>query len=353
MKILIWGTGHTTEDLINDGIRGEIIGFVESRPQRELFLDKPVYGPENIPDEYDLLFVASIYSEEILNTINENHIPLDKVCFWVTPWEYSVDTASNFRKCSMILPESRLTRIAGYEKDSNNFVFKDLETYERLNARETFSYSENWKWFIHAEKYGKAGYVGAYFWQDLWAAKLIYKNNPVKHYDIGSRLDGFLAHLLSFRDQVTMIDIRPFETDIPGLDFIQADATNLEGIEDNSIESLSALCSLEHFGLGRYGDPIDPEACFKAFDAIQRKMMPGGKAYIAVPVGKEHLEFNAHRVFAAETIVKEFSDMELLSYDVGWTDRLEYQVDIHKYDNLLVKGGVFGLFYFEKKRQRG
>ena len=60
---------------------------------------------------------------------------------------------------------------------------------------------------------------------------------------------------------------------------------------------MSALCSLEHLGLRRYGDKIDPEACFKCFDAIQKKARKGGKLYISVPIGKECVEFNAHLFF--------------------------------------------------------
>ena len=56
---------------------------------------------------------------------------------------------------------------------------------------------------------------------------------------------------------------------------------------DNSISSFSALCSIEHFGLGRYGDPIDPEACFKCFDNIQSKIARSGLLYLSVPVGKD------------------------------------------------------------------
>ena len=52
---------------------------------------------------------------------------------------------------------------------------------------------------------------------------------------------------------------------------------------------MSALCSLEHFGLGRYGDAIDPEACFKCFDQIQKKLKKGGNLYISLPVGQAHL----------------------------------------------------------------
>ena len=103
----------------------------------------------------------------------------------------------------------------------------------------------------------EAGMTGDYFFQDMWAAREIYRSN-VKHvYDIGSRMDGYIAHLLAMEVHVTLLDIRPFPHKVEGIDFIQTNATDLSNIPDESIETLSSLCALEHFGLGRYGDPID------------------------------------------------------------------------------------------------
>ena len=109
------------------------------------------------------------------------------------------------------------------------------------------------------------------------------------------------------------------------------------------------MCSLEHFGLGRYGDPIDPEACFKCFDNIQKKLKKGGKLYLSLPIGKERVEFNAHRVFCASTIVECFSNLKLKEFSCAAEGKIEYNVDLHKYDNDSHNGEYrYGLFFFEK-----
>lgn len=140
---------------------------------------------------------------------------------------------------------------------------------------------------------------------------------------------------------------------LPYVDFIQADATNLEGIPDGSINSISALCSLEHFGLGRYGDSVDPEACFKAFKAMQRVLGKGGHCYVAVPIGKEHIEFNAHRIFYAQTIIDEFSDCKLIDFSCNTLNRnmkLIHVRNIHQFDEEVNnRGNRFGLFEFIKR----
>jgi hypothetical protein len=158
---------------------------------------------------------------------------------------------------------------------------------------------------------GVAG--GHYFYQDLWAAKKIFQRRPNSHIDIGSRFDGFIAHLLVFMP-VTVVDIRPLTSDVPGLTFIRDDATDLRQLNDGTVKSLSSLHAAEHFGLGRYSDRIDPDACFTFMAALQRVLAPGGILYFSVPLGRERVEFNAHRVFAPNTILKQFSSLELRSF---------------------------------------
>lgn len=227
-----------------------------------------------------------------------------------------------------------------------------MKEYIKLNTRPNFSYQKKYKYLID-NSCMDAGSCNAYYWQDLWAATKIIDRHPERHWDIGSRIDGFIAHLQAARQKTTLIDIRPCETEMPYISFIQADATNLQGIPDNSIESISALCSLEHFGLGRYGDSIDPEACFKAFSSIQRVLKSGGHAYIAVPVGKERVEFNAHRIFYISTIIEAFSECDVEDICVNTLGEhivIEKVTDIHKFDNETdFHAGRFGLFEFVKR----
>src|SRR2546425_10497832 len=68
-----------------------------------------------------------------------------------------------------------------------------------------------------SDKYIASGVAsGHYFHQDLWAARWIYRVNPKRHLDVGSRIDGFVSHLLTFRE-VEVIDIRPLQSRIEGL----------------------------------------------------------------------------------------------------------------------------------------
>ena len=226
----------------------------------------------------------------------------------------------------------------------------DKKIYSQMNRRENFIFKKEYEYPFLGEWRGQAGYPGGYFWQDLWGGLRIAEKMPVRHFDIGSRIDGFISHLMLLKIPTTLIDIRPLDKKIPGVEFIQADATELNNIADNSIESLSALCSLEHFGLGRYGDAIDPEGCFKAFHAIQRVVRPGGYIYISLPIGKERVCFNAQRVFNTNTIVEEFKSCHLEEYsviDLTEDPVLIINCDLKKYND--AETSQMGLFCFRKK----
>ena len=162
-----------------------------------------------------------------------------------------------------------------------------------------------------------SGSLGAYFHQDLLIAKWIYQAAPLRHVDVGSRIDGFIAHLAVFRE-VEVLDIRPQPQTIPNIHFHQLDL--MKELPDEWVEctdSLSCLHSIEHFGLGRYGDAIDANGHQKGLKQLMRMVKPGGLLYLSTPIGPQRVEFNAHRIFAAETLIGWFDkdwEIERFSY---------------------------------------
>lgn len=144
-----------------------------------------------------------------------------------------------------------------------------------------------------------------YFWQDLLVARWIFEDKPERHVDVGSRVDGFVAHVASFRE-IEVFDVRPIRAHVDGITFRQIDmmqpaATSLiEGYCD----SLSCLHAIEHFGLGRYGDPIQPAGHEQGIANMSCLLKPGGLFYLSAPIGMERVEFNANRVFDPQTIIR-------------------------------------------------
>ncbi len=142
-----------------------------------------------------------------------------------------------------------------------------------------------------------------YFLQDLFVARKIFKAAPDRHVDIGSRVDGFVAHVASFR-KIEVFDVRPISTQIPNIVFKQADFLKPLGGKKDYCDSLSCLHALEHFGLGRYGDPIVPDGFIHGFVNMAALLKTGGTFYLSVPLGISRVEFNANRVFDPSVIVK-------------------------------------------------
>lgn len=153
---------------------------------------------------------------------------------------------------------------------------------------------------------------GHYFHQDLMVARIIYEKKPKRHIDIGSRIDGFVAHVASFR-KVTVLDIRKVDSRLVNIEFLEADLmAELDSNLVESCDSLSCLHALEHFGLGRYGDQINLNGHIKGLQNLHKILQIGGTLYLSVPIGKNRIEFNAHRVFNMKYMLDKFEGVFLV-----------------------------------------
>lgn len=158
---------------------------------------------------------------------------------------------------------------------------------------------------------------GHYFHQDLLVAQRIYENNPRTHLDVGGRIDGFVAHVASFR-KIHVLDIRFFESTNENIIFEQ---TDIFVGSDWKADSVSCLHTLEHFGLGRYGDPINPNGSVDGFRALKNLLLPGGILYVSVPISDlPRTEFNAHRVFSPDFIPSLAAENSMKIRRFDWVD---------------------------------
>lgn len=190
-----------------------------------------------------------------------------------------------------------------------------------------------------------------YFWQDLLVAREIYAAAPERHVDIGSRIDGFVAHVASFRD-IEVFDVRPLRVKIPGVTFRQSDLMNLADDLKEYCDSLSCLHALEHFGLGRYGDPIDPTGHERGMASMAGLLKSGGILYLSVPVGICRVEFNANRVVPPHEIasIAASRSLSLLSFTVVHNDGAinHFEPQEAPFDELANKPYTLGIFKFQK-----
>ncbi len=147
-----------------------------------------------------------------------------------------------------------------------------------------------------------------YMLHTSWAARVLAETRPVKHVDISSSL--YFATIASAFVPIEFYDYRPAPISLSGLNSQAADATKLP-FPDNSIDSLSCMHVVEHIGLGRYGDPIDPDGDLKAINELKRVVTPGGQLLFVVPMGRPRLVFNAHRIYSYDQIAGYFDGFSI------------------------------------------
>lgn len=150
-----------------------------------------------------------------------------------------------------------------------------------------------------------------YFYQGAWLARKLSESRIHHHVDVGSSV--LTMSVLSASVTTVFVDYRPLRASLPGLSSVAGDILRLP-FADNSLYSLSCLHVVEHIGLGRYGDPIDPQGSVKAAFELQRILRPGGKLFLSLPIGREQVCFNAHRVHAPDSVIKMFEQLRLVEF---------------------------------------
>jgi SAM-dependent methyltransferase len=165
------------------------------------------------------------------------------------------------------------------------------------------------------DRHASAGAAqGHYFLQDLWAAQHVHRFAADRHVDIGSSVKGFVSHVASFLP-VEYVDIRPLDCCVPNLSYRAGSILKLP-FADRSVSSLSCLHVIEHIGLGRYGDPIQPEGWRAGLAEIQRVLAPHGQLLLGAPCGIPCVQFNAHRIFTPEHITGELRSLRLEEFSL-------------------------------------
>lgn len=138
-----------------------------------------------------------------------------------------------------------------------------------------------------------------YVYHTAWAARVVSEIKPAKHIDISSSL--YFSTSVSAFVPVDFYDYRPAALELSNLQTHAGDLMKLP-FTDKSIESISCMHTIEHIGLGRYGDPMDPNGDLKAIKELMRVVKPGGNLLLVMPVGKQRIEYNAHRIYSPDYI---------------------------------------------------
>ncbi|MGQ9492106.1 MAG: DUF268 domain-containing protein [Anaerolineae bacterium] len=182
-----------------------------------------------------------------------------------------------------------------------------------------------------------------YVYHTAWAARIVAELRPAYHVDVSSSL--YFCSLVSAFVPVIFFDYRPAILRLSNLFVGGGDLTALP-FADGSIASLSCMHVVEHVGLGRYGDPLDPNGDLKAITELHRVLAPGGSLLFVVPVGRPMIRFNAHRIYSPTQILQYFEGLQLVEFS-AIDDRGCLQLKIHPET---MEGAQYacGLFHFKR-----
>jgi SAM-dependent methyltransferase len=161
------------------------------------------------------------------------------------------------------------------------------------------------------ENTGTTYFDAPYIYHPAWAARILKKTQPSMHIDISSTLN-FCAIASAFVP-VEFYDYRPAKLALDNLICRQGDLTQLP-FEDGSVESLSCMHVVEHVGLGRYGDVLDPDGDLKAIAELKRVLASGGSLLFVTPVGKPKIRYNAHRIYSYDQVVSYFAGLQIQQF---------------------------------------
>ncbi len=187
-------------------------------------------------------------------------------------------------------------------------VFFDFLKFKKLDSDKRFALQRKDFYFQIGDKTAATGFDRHYIYHTAWASRKIKETNPSFHIDIASSL--YFCALVSAFVPIKFYDYRTPDLQLPNLEIYKGDLMNLP-FSDNEIKSLSCMHVVEHIGLGRYGDPIDPSGDLKAIKELKRVLAKDGNLFFVTPLGKPKIQFNAHRIYSLRMIKEYFSDFKL------------------------------------------
>lgn len=237
-----------------------------------------------------------------------------------------------------MLPINRLWRSVSYYAR----YFRDWSRYSGLLGSEALRLADSYPCLY--DRSGTTPFDAHYFYQDVWAFKLIQSSGVPIHIDVGSR--AIFVGMLTAITKVIFGDIRPLTVRLDNFHSMSASILALP-FDDLSVCSLSCLSVAEHIGLGRYGDPLDPKGTRKAARELARVLAPQGNLYFSVPVGKPRVCFNAHRIHSPRQILDYFHDLSMVGFS-GIDDKGRFRQGIEP-SELADASYACGLFHFVRK----
>jgi len=202
---------------------------------------------------------------------------------------------------------SNITALPSYKKEYRKF------TKISSMAEERFPLNWDNRFPCLTDKTIETTFDSHYIYHPAWASRILAQTRPELHIDISSTLH-FCTMLSAFMP-VKFYDYRPASLTLSNLSSEKADLLNLP-FQNDSISSVSCMHTIEHIGLGRYGDPLDYDGDIKAIKELIRVTKNTGDILFVTPVGQPKLMFNGQRIYSYQQVISYFTNCTLMNFSL-------------------------------------
>lgn len=227
------------------------------------------------------------------------------------------------------------------------FVLKDYFLFLKIDKEKRFKIKLSDFYPQIKDKTVGTRFDRHYVYHTSWAARILSETKPTKHIDISSSL--FFSGIVSAFVPIEFYDYRPADLKLSNLESKPGDLMNLP-FENKSINSLSCMHTIEHVGLGRYGDPLDPDGDIKACRELSRVLKKDGSLLFVTPIAENpKIEWNAHRIYSYQQVLDLFPELKLKEFSLIPEEESKGGL-IRNADTSLIKGEKYacGCFHFVK-----
>ena len=142
-------------------------------------------------------------------------------------------------------------------------------------------------------------------------------HRALEKYSLKDKTVGIIGSVLPWYESVVLanggipitVEYNKIISEDPRLKVMTVEEFEKDPIKFDVILSIS---SIEHDGLGRYGDPINPFGDFEFMKKARSMLNEDGLLILAVPTGRDCLVWNAHRIYGAIRLPLLFQGWELI-----------------------------------------
>jgi hypothetical protein len=141
---------------------------------------------------------------------------------------------------------------------------------------------------------------------------------PIRGLDVlmvGSNVPWYESICVAFgAKECTTLEYNKLHYDHPRCTSVTvAEWESSEYWSSRKFDAVFSISSFEHDGLGRYGDPINPNGDLEAMTKVQSYLKPDGLLFLVVPVGRDALIWNSNRIYGSWRLPLLLQGWQLLS----------------------------------------